>query len=160
MTKDKKIQDYRDYITTYEKVMTACVELLQALETHTGKMVDKRFFEKHFTVMSDGHTYVRYSFYGKRYDFDTYNYSLYLGSGNNGERLELQTRETRELVEKLQKRHGECYEMIESYTAKITELENFDEQALVNDLIAVYEKHGKPEVWGKVLESYEVKYPS
>lgn len=160
MTKDKKIQDYRDYIMTYEKIINSCIELLTALETHTGKLVDNRFFKKHFTINNEYRDWTKYSFAGKQYDFDTYNYRIYLGSGSSGEYINLQTRETSELVAALRARHESAFQMIQEYTAKVAELESFDEKALVNDLVAVYEKYGKPEIWGKVLDSYEVKYPN
>lgn len=158
--KDAKIKDLQSYIAGYNSVILSCIELLQALETHTGKMVDKRFFEKHFTIKNEYHNYTKYSYVGKQYNFDTYNYSIYLGTSSNGEKLKLQTRETSELVNALKERHQTAFAMVEKYTSEIEKLTAFDENAMVQDIIAIYHRYGKPDIWGSVLSSYDVKYPS
>lgn len=152
-----KISEAKTAIDRFGKDLEAINELEAALKTHTGKLVDKRFFEKHFTISNEYRNWTKYNLLPPAYDWSKYNHRLYISQSVS---LELQTRETIEILEALKLEREKIETWIKDRQARIVELSSINEKQLIRDLQAVYKKHGKPSIWGAVLDTFEVKYPS
>lgn len=151
------IEEEKNYIQKERATLESIAELLTALHAHTGKLVDKRFFLEHFKVSNEYRDWTKYSITAPRYDWSKHSNELYISADC---RLELMSRETAHIIEKVEAEQQRARDYIARLTNEIEKLEGFDEAELVRELLALYEKHGKPETWRKVLDSYEVKYPA
>ena len=177
-TKNERIANAKLMINGAKYSIEQCDELLNALATHTGKLIDKRFFEKHFTQPDNGfgRVWTKYSLHGKRYEWETdYNHRITLqryvhtekvkdrdystSTYSDYETIELVTRETAHVIERVQAKKQAMNERIAHYTEQLAQLETVDNSAIVKDLLAVYAKHNAPITWLEVLDMYEVKYP-
>jgi hypothetical protein len=127
------------------------------LRTHTGKLVDKRFFLEHFKVSNEYREWTRYEIRAPRYDWSKHAHELYISQECT---LELDSRETAHIIAKAEETEQRLKDGIARYKKEIADLEQYDESKLIEELRALYVKYGAPETWGKVLDSYEVKYPS
>lgn len=154
--KDELIAQKREYATENERTRANLAELKTALKTHTGKLVDKRFFLEHFKVEDTYRDWTRYSLRPPRYDWSKHNHELYVSKDCT---LELENRETSHIMEHIERAEERARDYAERLKNDIAKLEGFDEDALVKELRALYHKYGAPEHWNKILDSYEVKYP-
>ena len=174
---EQKMLDCRDNIEDAEQKIAQCNELLEALDQHTGKLIDKRFFEKHFTETGEYRNWTRYNLSGKRYDWDKYTHRICLQHMNwtfdadeagcstvrkysDYEYIELDNRKTAHVIEQTKNFIGRMHDRIAYNAERIAKYETLDERQLVKDLRAVYFKHGEPDIWGAMLDLYEVKYPN
>lgn len=165
-----------DAIEDAHNKIKQCDELLNALETHCGKLIDKRFFEKHFTIKGEYQDYTKYSLTGKHYEWDKYMHRIGIDRMSwqyepdaNGvsivraysdyEYIELQNRETAHVIAQVAWFKTKMKERIEYQTEKKAKFEAIDDGAIIADLQAIFFKYGEPDTWGKLLDSYEVKYP-
>jgi len=155
-TTEKAIQDKQDYKQTYLNGVKALIEIQNALQQWDNKIVDIRFFKKFFSEKNEYRDYEKYSISAPRYSFDT-GYRIYLAKDCE---LKIENRETAHIKEKVSEQLTGYQARIDELTKDIETLTAFDEHALIKDLRALYTKHGKPETWGKILDSYEVKYPT
>lgn len=155
-TKEEEIKSLNGYMQHSVDVLKAFDELLIPLRLHKGKLIDKRFFVEHFTIKNEYRDYTKYNLYKPRYDWSKHSYEIYLC---HSERLELNSRETAHVIETIENRKKIVENWIKDYQSKIDALQKFDEKGLVRDLKVLYKKYGKPSVWSKVLDSYDVKYP-
>lgn len=147
---ESRTKTHEQYIETLE----ALRELEAGLSTWDRKIIDKNFF-KRFEEKREGYTYHKYSLYKSTRSWGA-PYSIHLKHNN---RLELDSRETAHVREMI-KKDIERYTLWDEQNAKrIESLESTDEDALRRDLLAVWEKHNRPEIWRQTLDSYEVKYP-
>jgi hypothetical protein len=174
-TKNERIAAAKLAINGALYTIEQCDELLAALATHTGKLVDKRFFEKHFTMQNEYCDYTKYSFSGKQYEWDKYNHRILLqryvhtekvkdrdyssSAYSDWEYIELDTRETAHVIERIQAKKAAMLERIEYKKDVLAQLETVDNAAIIADLLAVYKKHNAPITWLEVLDEYTVKYP-
>lgn len=173
---EKRALNCADAIEDAHNKIKQCDELLNALEAHTGKLIDKRFFEKHFTIKGEYQDYTKYSLTGKHYEWDKYAHRIGLdrmhwtyNADDNGvetvraysdyEYIELQNRETAHVIAQVAWFKTRMRERIEYQTEQKKKLEAIDDNAIVAELQAVFFKYGEPETWGRILDLYEVKYP-
>lgn len=159
---NNRIKELNEYIEKYQKSLLQATTLHTALLTHTSKMVDVRFFEKHFTIPSDTPRYKNqvWTLYGMRKTENSWEkpYSLY---GVNNEKIELDSRDTEHVIHATLEKAEKLKTWIAKYEKEVQELEQFNEQALVEDLLALYSKHNVSEtMWRTILEDYQVKYPN
>lgn len=166
MTDEKTnyVSDRKKWIeTTTRKIMDAN-RLLVALKGHKGKLIDKRFFEEHFTLEGrDGdHTWKYLEIYmtDPSYSFQSYQKRIILAriNGDCGE-VELQSRETAHAIEETTKMRDLWCGWLAGYEKELKDAEALDEDELIKDLLKIYEKYGQPKIWDKILGSYEVRNP-
>lgn len=156
-TKDTAIEDQENYKKSALEAIGKLERLITALKKHDGKLIDQRFFNTHFKISNEYRDYTEFSLAKPVYNFDRYAYRVYL---NNNYHLELDNRERDHVLQSAIKMSRELQDRILGYEDKIKSLSGLDEEAIVSDLIAVYKKHGKPDIWRKILEKYEVIYPN
>lgn len=154
----ERIQNYERYIESKEDAIVKCQELAESAEQWKNKLIDKNFFEQdRFKLVTDeGYTHFKYHMRRPEYSYRGSQYVVYL---NRDYSLELKNRETAHVLECIHTMLAFLQTEIEECKKNIAELRNFNEDDLVKDLQALYVKYNRPEVWGKVLESYEVRYP-
>lgn len=164
MQKEQEIIKLQGYIATSQTVIASLTELQTALDKHTGKVVNKTFFEKYFTLTNEDGTpekrlyteEVRTKYCMYTSDFSWAPYRIYL---TTSETLNLLNRDTAHIRETVSHMLTAKQLSITEYTNQITALNAFDEKALVSELLALYYKHGQPSIWQEILDQYEVKYP-
>ena len=173
-TKNERIAYSKLMINGAQYQIKQCDELLTALATHTGKLVDKRFFEKHFTEPDTGfgRVWTKYSLSGKRYEWETnYNHRITLqryihtekvkdrdystSTYSDFEFIELVTRETAHVIERIQAKKQALSERVAHYIDQLAQLETVDNAAIVKDLLAVYNKYNAPITWLELLDMYD-----
>lgn len=158
MEKDTKIKELKEYIASNEAIIAGIDELLTALKTHTGKLVNIAFFKKHFMEKGEYSDWYKYSLSKKQYDFDRYDSRIYIAK----EYVEFQNKETAQMIERLQVVKDAKVAYNADMQQHIEKLEAFDEKKLVKELHALYKKYCNDDdgIWTKVLNSYDVKYPN
>lgn len=159
-----KIKEYQEVINRTEEAIARAKLLYSALSTWDKKIVNKSFFEHYFTMHdTDGEIHkdwkgkivtdfkfidMPYShMHGKRIHLGMYEY------------VEVDNTDTMHVCERVKKMIAILEERIAHYKKSIEELEAVNEEAITKDLIAVWKKHGKPSIWSKLLDSYDVQNP-
>lgn len=152
---EKRIKEYGDYIEENGKKIAELEVLLACLKKAKGKVMDKRTFAE-FEEDKGLWKWYRFSCdrntqgYGAPYRIKTGVVYLY---------VELESREVAEAIEKIPTMLAKLRKDTNEAIGEMEKIKTVDEDALIADLIAVYEKHGRPSIWGEVLEVYQVKYP-
>lgn len=157
----QRVEQYREYIKEATEAIKDLDELIPALANWPRKLIDKNFFaQKVFQIEREGwhgaETYSKYHLSTPSYSFEKYAYQIYL---NRSYKVELQDRETFHVLEACKSLKNDLVNRLKEYEDTIADLESVDESALIRDLQAVYFKHNKPQIWGRILDSYKVKYP-
>jgi hypothetical protein len=154
--KQQELERLQGYADTYRQTLKDLAELEAPLLTWDKKIIDKRFFEQFFTEKNEWRNWTKYSFSKPEYSFSRYNYKIFLNRNHN---LELQTREKEEILTAITELRVKLTEWLIENEAKTKTIGKVDEKKMVADILAVYKKHGCPDIWQKVLDKYEVKYP-
>lgn len=168
MTKNEKIEQYKQYIEGYENKIKDIDDLLGNLSQWTNKKVNKTFFEKYYTLTDEngndknwqGKTWTRFSFRDKEWEWSKYEKKLQVGKYPQTHDIEIITTDTQQVIADLQKDRENIARWKKESEEKLASIQKTDEKKLLEDILAVYEKHGRPEeLWRDILDSYEVKYP-
>lgn len=153
-----EVEQYERYIETQMTALAGLTELQKALSTHQGKIVNKQFFEKNFPITTQyGTTYPKYNISTPQITYKNFKLRIYVSRDCE---VDLETRNTAEIVSAINTKIQSVEHQIEQYKEKIENFSKCDEEALKNDLMELYNKHNKPLIWNKILESYDVKYPN
>lgn len=156
--KDERANNLKNYIDAHEGIKQACEELIPALKAHTGKLIDARFFEKHFLIPSErvDRKWTKYSLTKPQYSFDK-PVQVYLGRiGNTGERVGADTRETKDILQAVEEKRAESVKWLEDAREKLEKVDALDVDAMMRDIKAVYMKYGQPDMWDALMRSSEV----
>jgi hypothetical protein len=155
--KSERVNNLKNYIESHEGILKACDELLPALKSHTGKLVDARFFEKHFLIPNEWNKkYTKYSLTKPSYSFEK-PVQIYLGRhGNSSEKVGCDTRETSALIVAIEEKRAESIKWLDDAREKLAKVEALDVEAMLQDIKAVYLKYGKPDMWDNLMRSSEV----
>jgi len=157
--KNRELEKLTEYQTGYKARLEALTEIKGGLEKWTRKLIDKNFFEQFKEQAKDGtDKWNKYVLINPEYSWARYSHRIYLG--RSMEQVELQSRETKHVLEEVNKAIENTEKWITENQGRIDSVESTDEEALKNDLLAVFEKHNKPKIWREVLDSYEIKYPN
>ncbi len=176
MEKEKRIAELLKYKDQYAKVLTRLETLLTALKDYNKDAINKTFFEKYFSMKYDssydyipegskigdirkdwkGNIYTEFHFSDKRWDWEKYYKRIYLAES---EYLEASSNKRLDIIKETEQKIDSVKNWIANNDKELANVQSVDEKQLVADLIAVYKKHNAPEIWDKVLSSYEVKYP-
>jgi hypothetical protein len=158
------IKDKETQIARYNETIKHLERIRAPITLHKGKLVDARFFAAHFTEKwpswKEGETrdYVPYQIRKPSYVFsETYPLELYV-SGDC--KIQLESRETKDVLKAIDTELEKTTSWRNGSIVSRDKLKLIDEPAIIADILAVYNKHGKPDTWGKILETYEVKYPT
>lgn len=154
--KAQVVDQKKNTIKKYLETINNLEELRAKLTAWSGKFIDKRFFEANFLVSNEYRSWTRFSIRKPAYSWSHYLYEIRISQDCN---LELQDRTKEHILDRITIEIANRFDWIAEYREALTKLKTFNEADLVKDLRALYVKHGRPEVWGKVLESYTVKYP-
>lgn len=163
---DKKITELDGYIATATNALVQAKELYSALATWDAKIVNKKFFEYHFSCRNEkgelekewkGNTKTRFYFSDKSYEWEKYAKKIYL---KYPEYIKIPTTQTIDVCNAVKGEIEQLEANITHWNDEIKNLKQIDEAAIIKDLLAVYKKHGKPEIWRDILDNYEVKYPN
>ena len=160
----EKIKDCKESIEKAENALARAKLLYSGLSTWDKKVVNKTFFEHYFTT-HDEKGEVRKDWKGKIVtDFRLADmpYSYMHGKRIHlamYEYVEVDNADTAHVCERTKSTITSLTERIEQYKQKIKELETVDERAIIKDVLAVWKKHGKPSIWSKLLDSYDVQNP-
>lgn len=154
--KKQKIESKQKYIKKAQTALDNLNQLKTALETWDKKLVDKRFFLQHFKMSNEYRDWTKFSLSTPRYSFCKHSHEIYITSDYY---LELDNRETAHILSKINDMLARLTSNIESWQNDIKTLNSFDEKQLVKELQALYSKYNQPEIWGEVLNRFEVKYP-
>lgn len=154
--KTRAMEEKKNYSNQSALTLTGLAELAEALRKHQGKNVDKRFFEEHFLLKNEYRDWTKYRLSLPDFSWSAHKYELRVSKDC---KLNLLTRETKHILEEVEKQTEIEKARIVRYAEEIEALKGIDEDALIADLRALYQKHGKPETWGKILDLYQVKYP-
>ena len=166
MEQKEKIEETRKYIEEYQIGFKALDELQHAVEGHTGKLIDKRFFEKHFYEKDEewekyrNEKRTKYSMSTPDYGYGGTTHVIYLGVSHY--KLELKSRETAHILEVIVEQVARYEEIVISYNKTLAQLEALDVDAIVKDIRAVYDKYKAniPQYfWQDIIELYNVKCP-
>ncbi len=161
MEKANKIKEIREQIEGYQATFSALDELQHALEKHAGKIVNKTFFAKHFSIedeewqkYNNGDKRTKYSI--QKHPYAGTEYRIYLVRDHH---LELQNRETAHILERAKEQLERTEQVLIRYNKELDQLEALDVALVVKDLKAVYNKHKKniPQYfWDDILGLYEI----
>ena len=164
--KKERIEIIRGYIKANERALERAKMLHGPLKEWTKKKVNKTFFAKYFKEYDEngnerkdwrGNYATSFYFSAPLYDWSDYTKRIYLAGEHS---IELKGTETKTVLESVESTIASLIATIESYQHELKTLESFDEDGCIRDLIAIYEKYGKPEQWHDVLGMYKVRYPN
>ena len=163
--KDIAMAGKAEHLEGYRTAIARLEAIIKALEGHKGKLIDKRFFDRpDFKMSRPGtrwdpetrrdvdcvHDYPTVYLALPRYSFQDITHRIIM-SGTDTE-LELKGRETAHALEAARALLERVKGWAEGLERTMGKLRAFDEAAMRADLLAVFEKHGKPTVWREVLE--------
>lgn len=154
--KSEEIKKYEDYIKDTQATLDNLKELREKLNGYDKKIIDKRFFIEFFTVSNEYREWTKYSISKPRYDWSKHTNELYIDRNCT---LELNGRDKQHILAVIEAEGAKRENWLKGYQEELAKLEGLDEQAIIDDILAVFEKHGKPKQWQKILDIYEVKYP-
>lgn len=81
--KSDQIATYQSYLKTTAEQLALCNELINALQSHKGKLIDKRFFSQFESPERTAHIYMLY----KQWEFSTtHNYRIRIQARQENER--------------------------------------------------------------------------
>lgn len=155
--KNERVNNLKSYIESHEGILKACDELIPALKAHTGKLIDARFFEKHFLIPNEWNKkYTKYSLTKPSYSFEK-PVQVYLGRmGNSSEKVGADTRETKDILQAVEEKRAQSVTYLADAREKLEKIEALDVEAMLQDIKAVYLKYGKPDMWDNLMRSSEV----
>lgn len=152
-----QIVEAKESLKKQKEVLKNLSLLEKAVNQHNKKLVDKRFFEKHFTEKNEYSTYTKFSISDYRYSFGEFKKQIWIGSN---EYLELKTSGTQEIKNAIQQKKNYTLDYCQNLQNKIDQLGSSDEKSIIKNLRAVFFKHNPPEqLWYNLLKEYEVIYP-
>ncbi len=155
-TTQKRIEEKQAYIAGCQEAIDNLTELIQALENVKGVSVDRRFFEQYFTLNNGYRDYTKYSIQPVTDSWKQYSHTLYVSKDCT---LELKARNKNHILEVAREALEQKKAYLKETKESIVLLESFNEQALIDDIRALYVKHGKPETWYLILKSFDVTNP-
>lgn len=161
--------------------MSQLARIIEPMATDTCKVINKKFWDKYFMIPeyidSDGHTWkARHEFElsDPRYHFEAGKKRIHLGRSKHPTRYDgtpndhnqatgdwfevLVPNTTRlEILEALRQELAKLTTWHAEKLEEIAKLGQVDEEQLRADLIAVYEKHGRPaRVWDELMRSRDL----
>lgn len=157
MNKQEKLLNIEQYKLYAINILSVLDSLKKALIDYDKKIIDKRFFEKYFSIKKDEYRdWTKYSLSKPRYSFDKHAYEIYLGKED---KLELAARSKTCILDAIEEKIKYIDNNVARYEKEKEEVTSIDEELLKKDILAVYEKHNKPSIWQSVLDDYSIKYP-
>ena len=164
--KEQKVQQYEKYVKHTEGEIANLNEILAALKTHKGKVVDKRFFEANFSEKWDKEDpnctrmYTRYSLSEKEYNFQTYwKRIIYFREDGRYASLELMHKETAYIIEEVERELEKQTKWLAKYKVKAQVAREFDEEKCVKAITDLWISFGMPDFWREFCETNSVRYP-
>ncbi len=158
--KKEVLERYNEHLARGQHLIESVGEILKALDSYTGQVVNARFFKKHFSESNEWSQWTSYAIIKARYSYRG-DFELHIPyTAGDSEYINLESRETSHFKEILIKRLATYKEMNENTKKALSEVENTDEQAIKKEIIAIYTKHNKPSIWGEILKDYNVMYPN
>lgn len=152
--KERIIENKKRDLEDYEKVASDLDELEFALRNYKYKVIDKRFFEKYFTVEKGGHKYTRFRITLK--PCSDYN-RIFVGQGQGGYDVVIGNRDREHVHDNVKRAFDMFMEKIKEQKEEIRKIEEYDYMQLQKDLIAL--RQFVPQaLWLAALEEYPVKW--
>lgn len=147
-----RLTETQEIIKTYCKTLERAEELKKALEDYTKNNINKTFFDKYFLIKGEYRDFHAFNISEKQYKFSgSHNFEIYL---EGHIKIEIDNRERVHILEKT----NETIELVKTWLLNAQKREmdilNMDEEAIHAELLAIYEKHGKPDAFRLVLESF------
>lgn len=153
-----KLEELATSKESYIKTISRLQELIKALMEYDKKTIDKKFFDKYFFVKLEYRDFYDFSIQPKRYEYiGEHKHEIYIWGYTY---LEIKSRDRIHILEVAQESLDNFNLWISQNEEQTKKLEALDDMDIVKDLQAVFFKHGSPDLWGKILDSYEVKYPT
>lgn len=159
--KKEKLAQSDSRLEDYNKVRERLEKLIPALEDYTGKIINATFFKKYFLEENKnwkGEHYTEFRFSEPRYNFqkDRIAKIIYLHKEWD---LEVPATDRETVLESAKVTLENIRGWIKTEEERRANIEKCNEEAIADDIIAVFEKHGRPIIWREVLDEYRVKYP-
>lgn len=154
----KRIEELNFSIADISKAIKKANSLAIALADYDKATINKRFFEKYFTLFDEkgevrksykGEVYTAFKFSDKTYSFEK-GKKIYIDGHYSIDDIE--TTDRKELLVIVNNWLAKRKEALTDYEKKLTALTAFNENDFIADLKALWIKHGKPSHWRKLLE--------
>jgi len=154
----REIDETAESIANIKKAITKAEELEKALADYDKATINKRFFEKYFSMLDEkgevlkgwkGEAYTAFKFSAPTYSFQK-GKRIYINGNYYIDDIE--TTDRKELLTIVNNWLAKRKEALTEYEKEMTELTAFDETAFKTDLKALWIKYGKPNHWRRLLE--------
>ncbi len=164
--KQEKKDQLQQQLENYKKILARVQELKTALSSYDKNIINKTFFEKYFTFKDingelskdwKGNLNTSFQFSGKAYNFDRYEKRIFLAFS---EYVEVNATDKTTVIKAVEEKESNILNWIKTTEERLAENDTIDEETIKAEIIAIFYKYNKPSLWGKILEDYEVKYPS
>ncbi len=174
-TKKERILVTKLAIGSADKCIEQCDDLLTKLATHTGKLVDNRFFKKHYLIPGEYRDWTKYRLAPAEYKWSSYKHRIMLErfvqtsepdfyghthtEYGDWEQIYFDTRETAHIIERIKEFKLKMQDRLVQKYDELAKLETVNNDVIIADLLAVYKKYNAPITWLEILDTYELKHP-
>jgi hypothetical protein len=156
--KNENLQRLQGYLKIYNEQLERATKILEALEDYDKKTINKTFFEKYFSWKNEKGELIRtwkgdistdVHFSDKQFTWSTYHKRIFIG---NSEYIEVQNTDKSEVLQATKIKIGLLQTWISDTKIKMLHIEEIDEEAILQELKEIKQKHKTGILWSELLE--------